>query len=438
VVIVAVFDALVCVPLAPSAHVAVSGGTLRGCRGDVPQVTPRARPRRCLCRPACRDYGQSDYVFDDGQGHDYYANICGNSQHNCLPPSWLATYEEGVAVQFFGDTPPCDRTNKSTLTCTDKYTNRATCCTADCQVLGVGSPTWALLDPTSFTSGVTATFIGAPPDKDDPFWCPWNPNTGSQYPRTVKMWFTCDTEVPIAAELVAIQNNTENCECVCVVWRCCCCCCCCCCVVRGLLRWDALCARCAFPVLSSANLVVVLCCSYTLIWASALACPQTSPFLTPSPSTTNTRTASPSPTTTQTPSNSFTASTTATMSPPPGHRHLTIKDELSGGWIFVIILTCGSFVYVVGGMIFIKQTQHTWEFPNSGFWMSLGGYVSDGITIVSTCGKAQKISGGYGGVGGGGGTPYDSGATYGGSSKGSAVVGVGSYHSTTPYGDTDI
>jgi hypothetical protein len=93
--------------------------------------------------PACRDgTNGGDYFFDDGQGHNYTANICGTASTRCLPKDWcvrsrrcrclfspftrpmhrlhasllrcgrrVATDEWGVAVQFFGDVPPCDMNN---------------------------------------------------------------------------------------------------------------------------------------------------------------------------------------------------------------------------------------------------------------------------------------------------------------------------------------
>ena len=87
----------------------------------------------CSCSPLCRTTSQPDYTFDDGAGHTYYANICGVSKHRCLPPDWLATYEIGVAVQFFGDVPPCDLTNP-TMYCLEKNGQIPACCSADCQV----------------------------------------------------------------------------------------------------------------------------------------------------------------------------------------------------------------------------------------------------------------------------------------------------------------
>lgn len=98
-----------------------------------------ARPSPLSRSPLCLGVGSGDYYFNDGLGHNYYANVCGNANQNCLPRSWLATYENGVAVQTWGSTPSCDRRNPSTLNCLEKSTQLPVCCTADCQVC-VGVP----------------------------------------------------------------------------------------------------------------------------------------------------------------------------------------------------------------------------------------------------------------------------------------------------------
>ena len=166
-------------------------------------------------RSLCQEEDEADYQFDDGLGHQYFANICGTSKQRCLPPGWLATYELGVAVQFFGDVPPCNFLDPTTLNCVEKVGQIPTCCTADCQVLGVGNPTFANMAPdrAGNPSGIIATFSGAPPDEDDPFWCPWDPSTGQQFPRQVAMQLICDYDVTgRAVEMLAIQNATEDCQ----------------------------------------------------------------------------------------------------------------------------------------------------------------------------------------------------------------------------------
>ena len=43
-------------------------------------------------RSLCRDGTNGpDYHFNDNQGHDYFANVCGIAAAKCLP-TWLATY----------------------------------------------------------------------------------------------------------------------------------------------------------------------------------------------------------------------------------------------------------------------------------------------------------------------------------------------------------
>jgi hypothetical protein len=176
----------------------------------------------CVCcfwlrSPLCLPETSGDYFFSDGQGHNYYANVCGNANKICLPQSWLATYETGVSIQMWGSTPPCDRRNPATLKCLEKSTQLPTCCTANCQVLGVMNdaypPQFSLVVPSDPNGGVKATFVGAPPDDDDPFWCPFDPATGLQYNRTVSMIFACDESITgDAVPLLAVQNSSESCE----------------------------------------------------------------------------------------------------------------------------------------------------------------------------------------------------------------------------------
>jgi hypothetical protein len=162
-----------------------------------------------VCRSLC---SETDYSTDDGLGHTYYANLCGSAAKQCLPLGWTETYEYGVAVQTWGSVPPCNLSDTSTLSCFDKDGMIPSCCTEDCQILGVGAPHYKLMNPSNAQAGVNATFTGAPPDDDDPFWCPFNPATGSQYSRTVTYMLTCDPTVQGALLLQAVQNSTENCE----------------------------------------------------------------------------------------------------------------------------------------------------------------------------------------------------------------------------------
>ena len=61
-------------------------------------------------------------------------------------------------------------------------------------------------------AGVILRYQGAPPDAGDPFWCPFDPVTGKQLPRTVSMNLQCNPNVQGANLVKAIQNATEDCE----------------------------------------------------------------------------------------------------------------------------------------------------------------------------------------------------------------------------------
>jgi hypothetical protein len=61
-------------------------------------------------------------------------------------------------------------------------------------------------------TGAGIAGAAVPPDPNDPFWCPWNPNTAQPYPRTVTFFIACDPNVYGAVEISAIQNSTEDCE----------------------------------------------------------------------------------------------------------------------------------------------------------------------------------------------------------------------------------
>jgi len=163
-----------------------------------------------LCQES-DDPDDDDYKFNDGLGHDYYANICGAAAKKCLPQGWTQTYEYGVAIQTWGDVPTCNLTDP-TASCLDHNGLIPSCCTEDCQVLGVGVPIYRLADPTNPKLGVNASFQGAPPDEDDPFWCPWNPNTGEQFPRTVTFFLKCDMSVDGAIPVMAMQNKSDQCD----------------------------------------------------------------------------------------------------------------------------------------------------------------------------------------------------------------------------------
>ncbi len=130
-----------------------------------------------------------DYNITDQYNHTYFFNICGMSRFRCIP-TWRETYTVGVAVQVgvclhpgglrraavnvtalfdgvcvrlqtWGDPPTC---NQSAKACQDPTTKQPICCTANCEVLGVGIPLFKPIDPNNpFYGGVSITHSGVPP-----------------------------------------------------------------------------------------------------------------------------------------------------------------------------------------------------------------------------------------------------------------------------------
>jgi len=95
----------------------------------------------------------------------------------------------GVATQFFGATPAC---NISAPECTDPVAGKPVCCTGSCEVLGVGTPTFAPLDAANLGAGVQLTYISTPASPSDPFVCPFNPATGMPFTRSINLQLVCD------------------------------------------------------------------------------------------------------------------------------------------------------------------------------------------------------------------------------------------------------
>jgi len=114
----------------------------------------------------------------------------------------------GTAVQIFGSTPSCDPNNP---TCYDPVDNATLCCTANCEVLGVGTPVWNLIDETNPSGGgVMLTHQGVPPAANDPNRCPLDPNTGAELQRSITFLLYCNPNLPPneLVELDAYENTT--------------------------------------------------------------------------------------------------------------------------------------------------------------------------------------------------------------------------------------
>ena len=193
-------------------------------------------------------------------------------------------------MQTWGAVPTCNKADPACQT----GTGAASCCTADCQVLGTGQPQWFLLDPSNpKTGGVKAKFIGAAASDSDPFWCSFNPSTGAQYEREVHFNFYCNKHVSGVKVMTAVQNHTNDCR-------------------------------------------------YQLEFETALACASGGG-----------------------------------------------SGGISGGWVFIIILVCLAFLYVVGGMGYGYFTTRRLEFPNMEFWTAFADLVRDGFLFVGHGFKKQ-------------------------------------------------
>lgn len=141
----------------------------------------------------------------------YYFNICGTSPQRCLPQGYTSRYLYGSAVQMWGSTPTCDVTNPA-LSCFDVVDNMTMCCTENCEVLGVGTPLWSLIDETNpALGGVMMTHQGVPPATNDPNKCPDNPATGAPFSRSLTYLMRCNPFLP-AGDL-AIIDAYENTTC---------------------------------------------------------------------------------------------------------------------------------------------------------------------------------------------------------------------------------
>lgn len=118
----------------------------------------------------------------------YHFNICGYSKQTCRPTEWVPPYQQGVAVQTWGDSPACPPQD-----CVDPATGNPTCCTQDCEVLGTGAPAFVINSRSNpQTGGINITHQGVPASDYDPDECPYDSKTGGFKPRSVVYAFQCD------------------------------------------------------------------------------------------------------------------------------------------------------------------------------------------------------------------------------------------------------
>ena len=88
-------------------------------------------------------------------------------------------------------------------------------------MLGIGPPVFKLKDPQNpETGGITVSHFSVPPSGDDPFWCGWDPKTGTQHRRSITFDITCDPNgnfgesTPFVARVwCSLSCFAERCEC---------------------------------------------------------------------------------------------------------------------------------------------------------------------------------------------------------------------------------
>ncbi|XP_022099026.1 uncharacterized protein LOC110983780 isoform X1 [Acanthaster planci] len=69
------------------------------------------------------------------------------------------------------------------------------------------------------------------------------------------------------------------------------------------------------------------------------------------------------------------------------------EGGISAGSVICIIFAVLLVVYVIGGVLFMKfvrGAEGTELLPNSGFWLSLPGYIKDGFMFIISCGKSSS------------------------------------------------
>lgn len=118
----------------------------------------------------------------------YHFNICGYAKMKCIPPDWVNPFSVGVAVQFWGMTPPCSNPPQ----CVDNAGSKV-CCSAECELLGFGAPQFVMSNPANPQSGgLNITYKGVPSSDLDPMFCSYNPALGGNNLHSVVYSFQCN------------------------------------------------------------------------------------------------------------------------------------------------------------------------------------------------------------------------------------------------------
>jgi hypothetical protein len=67
-------------------------------------------------------------------------------------------------------------------------------------------------------------------------------------------------------------------------------------------------------------------------------------------------------------------------------------QNTTGGAVFLLIVFCGTTLYVVLGVVFVFFTTGAVALPNSGFWTEFFECVATGAIFIGTCGKTTSVT----------------------------------------------
>ena len=134
-----------------------------------------------LCQPILADSKGAAWAFDmtrvssrlNYSDHGFTFAPCGVSSIACVPDAGdavLQTYSPATQVL---SGPPGGQ-------CPNPATGGMSPCSGQCKPAAQGAPSWALLDATNASKGITLTFAGVKPSPDDIATCGHDPVTGAQ------------------------------------------------------------------------------------------------------------------------------------------------------------------------------------------------------------------------------------------------------------------
>lgn len=124
--------------------------------------------------------------------------VCGTANASCVP-TYRVPYNLGAAVQFLVSAPPggdCIDAAGATVPCTPA-----------CEVLGIGIPTFSLLNASFPMDGIAVTYPAMPAFETDPYDCEIDPGTGGPRSRNFAVHVACDPSAEQPQVLPALETS---------------------------------------------------------------------------------------------------------------------------------------------------------------------------------------------------------------------------------------